>query len=372
MKSLKSIKFATLNTIPSHFNKCSTFVIIILSLIVLSIKYETISVLLKSSSFKLMYESSTKLELSDLLLKIPDSKLRLSKLKADSRLGVISMWVAFPSSDAIVPGTSWYDPLWNNYDISGFRNMDEMISLSPCRNNDKIFIQIGAHLGIYPLLAAYRGCRAIAVEPMPLAVTFTKISGILNGWNKDAFLPINAVGSHTSGGSLWFDPRTISISVENNSTEGKLRIPVTTLDELNEKYGYANSQTTSQISFVVIDVEGFEQDVLLGAKNLIEKRSVIAFEIEVWSAKPKFGPITRFPGLDLLAKNGYRLYTYAYNPSLDFKSCDEITDRLSELPGIMNHSCIVSGLSADTCLTEVFAIRSDYPPPRQWSSSCQK
>lgn len=41
------------------------------------------------------------------------------------------------------------------------------MSLSRCKEHDKVFIQIGAHLGMFPLVATYRGCQDTSVEPIP-------------------------------------------------------------------------------------------------------------------------------------------------------------------------------------------------------------
>lgn len=282
------------------------------------------------------------------------------------------MWVAFPSNGSVVPGAEWYDQLWSKNDFGGYRHVDDMIALSPCKQHDKIFIQIGAHLGIFPLVAAYRGCQGVAVEPMPAASNFSRISALLNNWGPDKFLAINAVGSRTNGGFMWFDPRTISISKNDTDLTGKLRIPVTTLDAVNEKYGNIQGRDQSRISFVIIDVEGHEQDVLLGAEKLIQQQSVIVFEIEVWTNQPTTGPVTSFPGLELLVSNGYRLYTLTRNSEMAFNSCDELTNRLAELPKIFNQSCQQPAMPKGYCLGEVFAIRSGAPPLRQWLSSCPR
>jgi FkbM family methyltransferase len=310
--------------------------------------------------------------LLDNLETLPDSRVRLSKLIGKSRLGPISMWVAFPSSEEIVPGAAWYDQLWNKNKFGGYEYIDDIISVSPCENYDKIFIQIGAHLGIFPLVAAYRGCRAIAVEPMPAAINFTRISAKLNNWGEDKFIAINAVGSNKSGGFMLFDTRTMSVSENSANMKRKLPIPMITLDALNDNYGSTQGRSESSIKFVIVDVEGHEQEVLLGGKKLIEQRSVLVFEIEVWSVQPKTGLVRSFPGLELLVDNGYRLYTRTSNLNMGFKPCDELTNRLSEIPRIFNRTCQMPDYPKSRCLNEVFAIRNDVLPFHTWYSSCSR
>jgi FkbM family methyltransferase len=310
--------------------------------------------------------------LLDYLETVPDSRIRLSKLIGTSILGPISMWIAFPSSNKVMPGANWYDQIWDKNDFGGYKYIDEIISVSPCKDYNKIFIQIGAHLGIFPLVASYRGCLGIAVEPIPAATNFTRISAKLNNWGEDKFLAINAVGSSKDGGFMWFDPKGITVSGNDGNLTGKVRIPVTTLDALNDNYGYIQRQSESQIAFVMIDVEGFEQEVLLGAKRLIERRSVLIYQIEVWTVRLKTGLVTSFPGLQLLIDNGYQLYTTTINSEMGYKSCDELTNRLLDISKIFNQTCQLPALPKDHCLGEVFAIRRDVPPLRQWLSACPK
>jgi Methyltransferase FkbM domain len=303
-----------------------------------------------------LHISYSKISLHDQMEKISDSRIRVSKLIGRSVLGSISMWLAFPSTDKVLPGGNWYDQVWDKNDLAGYKHVDEMIALSPCNNYDKIFLQVGAHLGAFPLVATYRKCFGAA----------------LNNWSEKEFMIINAAGASQNGGYTWFNPKGISMSKINNITEGKVRVPLVSVDALNDQYGFSRGQKESRIAFVIIDVEWYEQEVLLGSRKLIENKSVLVFEIEVWTTTSEKGLITSFPGLELFLQNGYRLYTTAQNAEMNFTSCDEVTTRLIDLPRIFNQSCQQAKLPADQCLGEVFAIRSDIPPLRQWFSACPK
>ncbi len=316
--------------------------------------------------------SSSIPSLLDHLETVSDSRVRLSKLIGTSVLGPISMWIAFPTSDKIVPGTVWYNQLWDKNRFGGYKHVDDMISLSPCQNYDQIFVQFGAHLGIFPLVATYRGCRGIAVEPLPAAINFTRISAKLNNWGEDKFLAINAIGTSKDGGFMWFDVAGISVSETDVNLNRKVRVPVTTLDALNAKYGSKQGESESSISFVIIDVSGYEEEVLLGGKKLIEGRSVLVFQIEVWTVRVTVGLVKSFPGLELLIKNGYRLYTPISNSKMGFKPCDELTNRLSEIGSIFNETCQNSDSPKTHCSNEVYAVRGDLLPLDKWLSSCPK
>ena len=190
--------------------------------------------------------------------------------------------MAFPGPESTLPGTEWYENLWEKHNVPGFELIDQMIALSPCKNEDKTFVQIGAHLGIFPMVAGYRGCRAIAVEPILELTHYIKISARLQNWNEDKFLVINAAGSDRSNGTILFDPAQITIAHNTSDTSGKIQVPLTTLDEINRQHKEKQIIGHSPIAFVVIDVEGHEQEVLLGAKQLLSEQTVLVFMVEVW------------------------------------------------------------------------------------------
>ena len=91
------------------------------------------------------FYTSSSILLYDQLEKIPDSRVRLSKIIGRSILGPISMWIAFPSSNRVLPGTVWYDQVWDKYDLSGYKHVDEMISLSTNRRSS-LSVSISCHL----------------------------------------------------------------------------------------------------------------------------------------------------------------------------------------------------------------------------------
>lgn len=304
---------------------------------------------------------------------VSDGRIRLAKLERTSVLGPVSMWVAFPSEEKIVPGTSWYQTIWDKNDLDGVRFIDEILSISPCQQHpEQIFIQIGAHLGIFPLFAAYRGCRAIAVEGMPAASNFSKISALINGWEESRFRAINAAVSHKNGYVL-FDITKISMSLptdKNKGHPGLVRVPMLTMDSIDQQYGRNRVTGKSDIAFVVIDVEGFEQEVLLGAKKLIKHRSVQVFQIEVWTSLQGKGKVLSFPGLELLTANGYKLFSPVLSVDAKAYTCEDLTNRLDELPQLFERRCQHDKVADGNCLAEILAVRPDVPPLKRWATQC--
>ena len=81
---------------------------------------------------------------------------------------------------------------------------------------------------------------------------------------------------------------------------GKVRVPLTTLDVLNAQYGAVGILGRSRIAFVIIDVEGREEDVLMGARGLIEQQSFVILGVEVWTKHSTIG-IDSMPPLRIRA-----------------------------------------------------------------------
>lgn len=319
------------------------------------------------------YSTPPTRSLLNLMNAVSDRRLRVSRLERQTARGPTSLWMAFPSSEEVVEGANWYEQLWSKHDFGGVQYIEEMLSVAPCHGRE-IFVQIGAHLGIFPLFAAHRGCRAIAVEGMPAATNFTKISAILNGWDEAKFVAINAAVSDQNG-HVFFDPKQIQIVMprENDPNQSRLiRVPMVTFDTIDRQYGRDALTGESHIRHVVIDVEGYEQEVLLGAKELIASRSVRVFEIEVWTSHRKKGNVTTFPGLQLLVDHGYHLYSLVRNEELGYKPCENLSIRLKDLPRLSEKSCRERKLPDGICLQEIYALRSDVLPLNRWSSQCPK
>jgi FkbM family methyltransferase len=132
---------------------------------------------------------------------------------------------------------------------------------------DLVF-DIGAHVG--DRVAAFRrlGAKVVAVEPQP-ALAFTL--GVMFGRDGSVVLERVAVGRNTGDVRLLvnIDNPTISTASDafvhaaqgapgwlGQSWDKSIRVPMTTLDALIEKHGVP--------AFIKIDVEGFEEEVLMG------------------------------------------------------------------------------------------------------------
>jgi len=132
---------------------------------------------------------------------------------------------------------------------------------------DLVF-DVGAHVG--DRIAAFRrlGARVVAVEPQP-ALVFTLRA--LYGRSSDVVVEAKAVGRNPGTISMMINTANPTISTasrdfvraadgaagwEGQVWDRSIEVPVTTLDTLIGAHGVP--------SFIKIDVEGFEEEVLAG------------------------------------------------------------------------------------------------------------
>ncbi len=168
---------------------------------------------------------------------------------------------------------------WNDWEVY-FRAQGEPINklVSLCKAGDCV-IDIGCNIGYVVMNMASRigpKGKAYGFEPNP--VTFEKLMGNLKLNN---FPNINVNQAALGNVEGLVEPVNI---VENNlgrstvkvvsNSDHNLTSPIFTLDSFCERIGL------SQLNIVKIDVEGYEQNVLLGGLKTIEKfRPVLFIEI---------------------------------------------------------------------------------------------
>jgi FkbM family methyltransferase len=166
----------------------------------------------------------------------------------------------------------------------------------PCAR-DVWHIQVGSHLGVFPLMAVASGCSGIAVEGNANHTHYMHITSALNSF-QGAMHVINAVAGDEDRQGVAFG----EYSVESAAPDAVADLSMVTLDSLDRDY-----VRDGKYLVVVIDVEGFEQEVLRGAKKLINSRRVPFFQIELWW---ELGGVKRtvFPGLRHLESVGYTFF----------------------------------------------------------------
>ena len=149
------------------------------------------------------------------------------------------------------------------------------------RRGDLVF-DIGAHVGDRVASFQRLGARVVAVEPQPALVKLLKL---FYGRRADVSIEAVAVGRIAGSTSLMINPDNPTVSTasaefvsaardapgwEGQRWTRSVAVPVITLDALIDKYGTP--------AFIKIDVEGFEQEALLGLTRAVK---ALSFEFTI-------------------------------------------------------------------------------------------
>lgn len=141
-------------------------------------------------------------------------------------------------------------------------------------------VECGAYEASASIEAVNRGCRAYALEANPN--TFNKITPKSNG----KLITMNVGLSDKAGYLDFYFPREnkTEISSTFQKKEGiqydNVKVATQSLDSIIEKFNIAKEPFS-----LWIDVEGFQNQVLLGAKNTLSKKNCKLIKIEVESVE---------------------------------------------------------------------------------------
>ncbi len=173
----------------------------------------------------------------------------------------------------------------------------EMLVWQQVLQADDLFIDVGANIGAYSMIALECGARVIAVEPDPEAATRLRENLDLNGFKAEIIQAalLDRSGKTTFSSDLDCCNRLVGEHPIPSSRE----VDGVTLDEvLGERFAAG----------VKIDVEGGERLVLLGATRALSDGRIGLIQLE-WNdaAEENFGE-TRALCAEILASYGYELH----------------------------------------------------------------
>ena len=150
-------------------------------------------------------------------------------------------------------------------------------------------------------------------------------------------------------GEVAFGDGALARSAEGEVTTGTT--PMVTADSVVDQH--VNSVGGSLVG-MMIDVEGFEQEVLLGAAQTIRTLAPAFVVVEVWPVRDGVNK-TVFPGLDMLAENGYKLVAHPEGIIVPTVVSSALDPRL-------HLDCYPECGNGRCCLTEMVAVRHDVLP----------
>jgi len=180
-----------------------------------------------------------------------------------------------------------------------------------------IFIDVGANIGYFTFKAACLGAKVYAFEPVPAIYEHLKMVPI---WNPNRSIIVENLAlsgaedivtmmqEPAGGGSYIVKEKEVRTQKEGFK---KIQVKVIDLDSYVARHGIRH------IDLIKIDVEGYELEVLKGAKNSIEKfRPIIVCEVCV----DKCCQQHREELADFIQKIGYQTYDiYSLEKKIDIR-----------------------------------------------------
>jgi FkbM family methyltransferase len=219
------------------------------------------------------------------------------RLKSGSDLFVPHIgWLRYPSSDIVLL----------HLREGSFEFKEQAFLWSFLREGDT-FLDIGAHCGLFSALASQvigENGRILAFEPNPDILPFLMANTERDKVDIHAIALSDASGEATlwQGGS--WDTALSSIAYElansNHST-----VKTQTLDDLLATLGIG------QVALAKVDVEGSELRLFRGAKETLQKKSVLAFVVEFTDENMRKSGYSALQLAAQLIECGYQPYKLA-------------------------------------------------------------
>jgi FkbM family methyltransferase len=183
----------------------------------------------------------------------------------------------------------------------GLHEQDEMGFVLHVLQRGEVFVDIGANVGNYSVLAASIGGRVVAVEP--IASTFDRLLTNVRLNGQESAVSAHCIGLSDHKGTLRFttDSDTLNHVIAENEDLPGANVAVVTLDSL-----LADASPT----LVKIDVEGHELAVLKGAERTLGSPSLLAVIIETNGIGLRYG-ISDAQLHDLMERHGFEPHTYS-------------------------------------------------------------
>jgi len=183
---------------------------------------------------------------------------------------------------------------------------DMMFTLRYLRPGDA-FIDVGANIGFYSLLASSMnaGAPVVAFEPHPVASERLRENSRINSFGN---IRVREVAAGKAAGSAML---TSELGERNRIVAGgdghdrSVEVKVVMLDDELSELGI----DPSSVALVKIDTEGFEANVLAGARRLLDARPGPVWMVELTNLGTRYG--NDDAGVyAMFAERGYRPLVY--------------------------------------------------------------
>lgn len=194
----------------------------------------------------------------------------------------------------------------------GLHEVEEMGFVLHCLRDEDTFVDVGANVGSYSVLAAGAvGARVVAVEPIPSTFNALETNIGINGIQDRVQAHCAGLSDQQSEIRFTSTLDTVNHVLAEGETGPSISVPVLSMDEL---------LGDTEPSLIKIDVEGHEKSVLMGARRSLSRPSLLAVLMEVNGSGARYG-VHDDELLSIMAKFGFS--PYIYDPlKREFKNLD--------------------------------------------------
>lgn len=127
------------------------------------------------------------------------------------------------------------------------------------------FLDIGANVGSYTILAGSTGAKCISVEPVPSTYTRLLRNIAINNYQENISSLNVAIGENAGEVIFSIDQDTTNQVVVSDYAGDSVKVEVKTMDQIT---------TGQNIAMCKIDVEGYEEQVVNGAKEFMQSEDL--------------------------------------------------------------------------------------------------
>jgi FkbM family methyltransferase len=205
--------------------------------------------------------------------------MRILRWQTGSRLLGVKAAMPFVDDTRLLVGTGMHGATGNVY--VGLMEFEDMAFVLHLLHEGDGFIDVGANVGVYSLLAASRGARVLALEPVP--ATFEHLLDNVHLNRYGARIDARNIGVGSERGELCFSTQsgpTNHVLAPGESAEKAVTVAVDSLDAIAVDWSPV---------MIKIDVEGFEANVIRGATTLLAQRSLHAVLLELNGLSLRYG-----------------------------------------------------------------------------------
>jgi len=226
---------------------------------------------------------------------------RFAKWQINTRLNPYPVVYSYTDKTKLIIQRSMTGATGNLY--CGLHEFNDMGFLLHFLRRDDLFVDIGANIGSYTVLAAgHVGASVVSVEPVPKTFEHLRNNISINQVANKVVAYNLALGNEK--GQISFTSTLDTMNhVATASEANTIEVPVDTLDAIMEK--------EKEPVLLKIDVEGFETNVLKGASQTLSRKNLKAIIIELNGSGAKYGYDERLLHEKLLENN---YHPYQYNP----------------------------------------------------------